>query len=249
MKTNIYHITYTPDTRSASLRFWGCNMICLGCLCKEGVYDHLLKENRLEGSQRIVDSRKKPERMLDLEEVIEYLSGLELERVFFTGEEASVDPHFGTITKVIHEKFHTENVLYTNGYDMASIDDIDTIEVGIKAISEDLHLRYTGRPVGPVKENFIKYAASGKKLTAASILIPGLVEAEEIEKIALFIASVNKDIPFFVLPYFPAGDNPWRKTEPWEVEEAAQRVRKYLTHVSNCQGTDQEIVHDVERVF
>jgi pyruvate formate lyase activating enzyme len=248
MKTNIYHITYTPATFSASLRFWGCNMSCLGCLCKEGVYDHLLKENRLHGTTGSLNTIKKPERLLDLDEVLDHLSGLELRRIFLTGEEATLDPHYGEITRIFHEKFNTENVLYTNGYSMGAIKDTDVIEVGIKAISEDLHLRYTGRPVASIKETFRKYASSDVRLTAASILIPGLVEADEILRIAQFVASVNKDIPYFVLPYFPAGNNPWRKTEPWEVEEVVQRVRQYLTNVSGCQGTDTEIVHQVERV-
>ena len=94
----------------------------------------------------------------------------------------------------------------------------------------------------------MKYYNSGVKLTAASILIPGLIEIDEILNIAKFIASVNKDIPYFVLPYFPAGNNPWRKTEPWEVEQVVQLVSKHLTNVSGCQGTDQEIVYEVERV-
>lgn len=224
-------------------------MDCLGCLCKEGVYDHLLKENRLQGTQgSSPPTLKKPERLLDLDEVMAHLSGLELKRIFLTGEEATLDPHYGEITRAFHQRFHTENIVYTNGYREGDMGDTDAIEVGIKAISDDLHLRYTGRPAGPVKENFKRYANADVKLTAASILIPGLVEADEILNIAQFIASVNKEIPFFVLPYFPAGNNPWRKTEPREVAEVVRQTRKYLTNVYGCDGTDQEIIHDVERV-
>jgi len=247
MKTHVYHITHTPATQSASLRFWGCNMACLGCLCKEGIYDHLLKEERL-GGHAIPGTKEKPEHLLDFDEVMARLSPFKLKRIFLTGEEASIDPQYAALTRAFHERFHTENVLYTNGYAMASLDDTDAVEVGIKAFSEELHLRYTGRPARSVQENFKRYAASGVRLTAASILIPGLVEIDEIERIAQFIASVNKDIPYFVLPYFPAGGNPWRKTEPWETAEAMRRVGKYLNNVSSCQGTEQEILYDVERV-
>lgn len=248
MKTNIYHITYTPATRSASLRFWGCNMRCLGCLCKEGLYDHLLKENRLS-SRRLLDNRSKPERFLELDEVIELLSRLILKRIFLTGEEASIDPQYGALTKAFHQRFGTENVLYTNGYEMPPLDDTDTAEIGIKAFSEGLHLHYTGRPVKNIRENFIRYANSGIKLTVASILIPGLVEADEIENIARFIASVDKNIPYFILPYYPAGGNPWRKTKPEEIDEVVALARKHLNYVTGCHGTDQELLYDVERVF
>ena len=77
------------------------------------------------------------------------------------------------------------------------------------------------------------------KITAASILIPGLVEADEIENIALFIAGVDNNIPYFVLPHYPAGDNPWRKTRPEEIDEVVTLVRKHLNHVYGCEGTDR----------
>jgi pyruvate formate lyase activating enzyme len=246
MNTNIYHITYTPETSSASLRFWGCNMSCQGCLCKEGIYDHLLKENRLGAG--IDEERHKPTRFLDLEEVHSRLSTLNLKRIFLTGEEATIDTHYGEITAEFHDKYHTENILYTNGYFKPDIDNTDCVEVGIKAISDDLHKWYTGRPAKTVKENFITYYEAGVKLTAATIFIPGLVENSEIEKIAQFISDVDKNIPYFVLPYFPAGNNPWRKTRPDEIERAVEQVAKYLNHVSGCQGTEQEILYDVQRI-
>lgn len=248
MKTNIYHITHTPATRSASLRFWGCNMHCLGCLCKEGVYDHLLKENRLTDVAQL-DAFREPEDFLEFDEVMEYLSELDLERIFLTGEEASIDPQYAALTKAFHQRFGTENVLYTNGYQMPPLDDTDTVEIGIKAISTGLHLGYTGRPAQMVRDNFVKYASMGMKMTAASILIPGLVEADEIEKIALFIAGVDKNIPYFVLPYYPAGGNPWRKTRPEEIDEVVVLVRQHLNHVYGCEGTDRELLYEVERVF
>ena len=248
MRTNIYHVTYTPATQSASLRFWGCNMNCLGCLCKEGIYDHLLKENRLSDHRRR-DNINKPDRFLGFDEVVEHLSGLPLKRIFLTGEEASIDPQYAALTKAFHQNFGTENVLYTNGYWMPPLEDTDAVEVGIKAFSEDLHRHYTGRSAEKIRENFIKYADSGIKLTAASILIPGLIGADEIENIARFIAGVDKNIPYFILPYYPAGGNPWRKTKPEEVDEVVALARKHLNHVSNCYGTDEELLYGVERVF
>ena len=248
MKTNIYHITYTPAAKTASLRFWGCNMNCLGCLCKEGLYDHLLKENLLSG-ERPLDKDGKPAQFLDFDGVLELLSGLELTRIFLTGKEAAVDPQYAALTKAFHQRLGTENVLYTNGYYVPVLDDTDAVEVGIKAVSDDLHLRYTGCPAKTVRENFINYASSVKKLTAASVVIPGLIEVDEIEKIARFIGNVDANIPYFVLPYYPAGDNPWPKTKPEEIDEAAALARGYLKNVCACYGTDEELLYDVERVF
>lgn len=249
MKTNVYHITYTPATRSASLRFWGCNMDCRGCLCKKEVYDSFLKENLLVGDRRSESNMEPPERFLAFDEVMELLGKLELEKVYLTGEEATVDPHFGEITKAFRERLGTRNSLYTNGYKMPVIDYIDQVEVGIKAFSDKLHRDYTGRPVKKVLDSFTKYYQAGKDLTAASIVIPGYVDAEEIEKIAKFVASVDKTIPYFLLPYFPAGDNPWRKTTEIEVAEAMELAKKHLDNVCGCKGTQEELLYEVIRVF
>ena len=85
MKTNIYHITYTPAPKSASLRFWGCNMDCRGCLCKKEVYDSLLKENLLVGDRRSESNIVPPEKFLAFDEVMEHLSKLELKKIYLEG--------------------------------------------------------------------------------------------------------------------------------------------------------------------
>ncbi|XUX00730.1 MAG: radical SAM protein [Dehalogenimonas sp.] len=221
-------------------------MTCQGCLCKEGIFDHLLKEYRTGKESRT--QQFKPSRFLNLEEVDRQLSSLNLKRIFLTGEEATIDPHYAEITADFHARYHTENILYTNGFFKPSTANTDSVEIGIKAISDDLHKWYTGRDVNIVKKNFIKYYDDGINLTAATIFIPGLVEKEEIEKVARFISSVDKKIPYFVLPYFPAGNNPWRKTNLTEIEQTVQVASKYLYNVSGCQGTEQEILFDVQRV-
>jgi len=249
MKTNIYHITYTPATRSASLRFWGCNMDCRGCLCKKEVYDSLLKENLLVGERRSKSNIEPPKKFLDFDEVMKLLSELELEKIYLTGEEATVDPHFGDLTKAFRERLGTRNSLYTNGYKMPVIDYIDQVEVGIKAYSDELHRDYTGRPVKKVLDNFVKYHQAGKELTAASIVIPGYVDADEVEQVARFVAGVDKSIPYFLLPYFPAGDNPWRKTTEKEVAAAVKLAEKHLENVCGCKGNQEELLYEVVKVF
>jgi len=249
MKTNIYHITYTPATKSASLRFWGCNMNCRGCLCKKEVYDSLLKDNLLVGERRSESNTEPPERFLEFDEVMKLLNKLELEKIYLTGEEATIDPRFGELTRAFREKLGARNCLYTNGYKMPVIDYIDQVEVGIKAYSEQLHRDYTGRSVKKVLDNFRKYYQAGKDLTAASIVIPGYVDAGEIESVAKFVASVDKSIPYYLLPYFPSGDNPWRKTTEQEVAAAVRLAEKHLENVCGCKGNQEELLYEVIRIF
>ena len=64
------------------------------------------------------------------------------------------------------------------------------------------------------------------------MLIPGLIEATEIEKIAEFISTIDRSITLRIDAYFPAGDNPWPAASAAEVEAAAVLARKHLNKIS-----------------
>lgn len=69
-------------------------------------------------------------------------------------------------------------------------------------------------------------------LTATTLLVPGYVDADEVEKIAKFIASIDRNIPYSLLifhPDFKMRDLPI--TPQREVYEALDRAKKYLKKV------------------
>jgi len=70
-------------------------------------------------------------------------------------------------------------------------------------------------------------------LTATTLLIPGYIDKEEIEKIAKFISSLNPDIPYSLLafhPDFKMRDMP--VTTKKLAEECYEAATKHLNKVN-----------------
>jgi pyruvate-formate lyase-activating enzyme len=248
--TRIHHIAYTPEQKEAVLHYWGCTFNCRGCSTKKGITDWNLKENEALLQDRVSAPKfvKAPERFLEFDELMSMLGQLQLKRVLHQGQEAQLDPMYPQITKAIHERFNVPNVLYTNGYRMPPLEDTDQVEIGIKAITESLHLDYTGKSNKTVMENLKAIHAMGKKIIVESILIPGYIDVEETERIAEFVASVDKNIFYVILAYFTAGDNPWRRPTKDEIDSAVAAARKHLPRVYGVYGNEPSVFH-VKNLF
>ena len=133
--------------------------------------------------------------------------------------------------------------MLTNGLKLADMSDIDEVIFSIKAVSPDMHRAYTGKDNAAILDNLRKLAGSGKTMQAETVLIPGLIEATEIEQIAKFISGIDRNITLRIDAYFPAGYNPWRAATAAEVEAAAVLARKHLNRIS-CLTLDMKRTGD-----
>lgn len=84
------------------------------------------------------------------------------------------------------------------------------IKFDIKAFEEKIHIALCGNPNSRTLENFKflaeNYFGSRKNLpemSACTLLVPGYINCEEIEKISLFISEVNENIPYSLLIFHP----------------------------------------------
>lgn len=229
----VYHVVYEPTPKSAVFHHWTeCNLNCQGCFCQTEKLDFGLFDDALE---RLAD--KPPETaplnfLESVDEVLETLSGYELKRAVFIGTEPTLDPDLPALARALHHKYGSYNILLTNGVRLCDLSDIDELIFSLKAVSDDIYLNYTGRSNVKTLDNFKTVHASGKKLQAECLLIPGLIEADEIEKIAKFVAAIDEDITLRIDGYFPIPGKPWRGTTPQEVAEAAKRAVKHLSKVN-----------------
>lgn len=244
---NIYHISYAPEVRQAYIHFWGCNMKCRACLCLKEIYDCHLEEtrHRIFGQKGFPET---PEQFLGIEEVLDLLAGLDLKVVFFMGMEPTEDAGLADLARELRDRFGTRHILLTNGYRLSPLRDIDEVVLSIKAVSEDVHLDYTGKGNAETLRNLRTIYSMEKKLLVESILIPDYIDREEIGRIAAFIASVDISIPYRIDPYLPVGDNPWRRPTAEEMKEAAAEAGKHLLNVSFL-AVNEEIKFRVERIF
>lgn len=84
------------------------------------------------------------------------------------------------------------------------------IKFDLKAYDEQLNQALTGISNKQTLRNFTEIAKLiGRReepplLVASTLLIPGYVEAEEVSKLAHFIAKLNPEIPYSLLAFYPA---------------------------------------------
>ena len=246
---NVYHISHVPAAKTAHIFFWGCNMSCRGCVLKEEIYDWHMEETRQARLRKIGGPPQLPRRFLKLEEVMDILRGLEVAKVIFLGAEPTIDPELPRLARLLHEELQTYNILLTNGLELPPLDDIDEVCFSIKAYTDSLHYDYTGTSNQKALQNFIAISQKGGiKLRTESVLIPGYIDCPEVEKIAQFIAGVDRNIPYRIDGYIPVGDNPWRRPTAEEVEKAVNIAKRHLLQVSSLHGGKKPTVK-IERVF
>jgi pyruvate formate lyase activating enzyme len=83
------------------------------------------------------------------------------------------------------------------------------IKFDLKAFSEEIHQALTGVSNSQTLKNFAALAARVKErpevplLTGSTLLVPGYVDLEEIHGLARFIASLDPDIPYSLLAFYP----------------------------------------------
>lgn len=243
----VYHITYAPELMEVCLFLDGaCNFSCYGCISKFHPEDCHLDEA----------PRETKNKTLSKEEVISYIAPLSFKRAAFLGMEPTVDSDFLALAKELKAQFFTYNILITNGYKYVENKAIDEACVSIKTISKKIFKDFTGRNNPEcILKNFKRYASIPRlKVRAESILIPGYIDKDEIEKIAKFIASIDYTIPYRIDGYIPSNayspnkiNNFTRPTEN-EMREAKIIVEKYLKNVSILHS-GVKVKHKVERIY
>jgi pyruvate formate lyase activating enzyme len=106
------------------------------------------------------------------------------------------------------------------------------IKFDLKAYDEILHTVLTGESNRRTLENFARAARRiGERpepplVIASTLLVPGYVDATEVERIARFIAGIDPRIPYALLgfaPHFHMVDLPRTSVRHAEEAEAAAR--------------------------
>ena len=83
------------------------------------------------------------------------------------------------------------------------------IKFDLKAWDDNLHRALTGNTNGRTLENFRRAAARISErpdpplLVASTLLVPGYIDAEEVGKLAAFVAAIDPDIPYSILGFHP----------------------------------------------
>jgi len=189
----------------------------------------------------------RPELFPALAEFKKTLAGLAAERVFFMGGEPTIAPDLPELLHFAKHELGLETALgHTNGSRLP-IADLDMANVGFKAWDEQLHLTFTGRPKSLIYDNFKTAFHSGMKMKANIILIPGLVEIEQIAAIAEWLSRLSTEIPLHINGYIPVPGQPFEKPSDMNVADVVDACRQYLNTVDSSNISPETAVGLSER--
>jgi pyruvate formate lyase activating enzyme len=117
------------------------------------------------------------------------------------------------------------------------------IKFDLKAFDEDLNVALTGISNRRTLENFARAARRFNErrqpplLVASTLLVPGYVDRDQVDKIAQFIAALDPQIPYALLafaPHFYMSDLPCTSaSEAQEAAVAARAAGLYHVRVGN----------------
>ena len=111
---------------------------------------------------------------------------------------------------------------------------LDDVHIDLKAYSQKLHEWYTGKSNQRVLDAIALLNESSLNLNfeVITVFIPGIVDKEEIERIAKFLSSIGENIKYRIIRYVPVGNLSRRPTEE-EIKEAVSVAKKYLSNVTS----------------
>ncbi|MGC8779021.1 MAG: radical SAM protein [Candidatus Caldatribacteriaceae bacterium] len=202
--------------------YGGCHFDCL--FCQNWHHHHLLKEEPA---------------LLSVEELVKAIHARVACICFFGGDPIPQVGHALALSRKV--KGRVRICWETNGAVHPEIlkkmlavsrESGGILKFDLKAFDEGLHLALTGVSNRLTFQNFAWAATEAQKfpqvtVVASTLLVPGYVTEEEVEKIASFIASLNPEIPYALLgfaPNFFMEDLP--PTSIHHAEEALKRCRE-----------------------
>jgi pyruvate formate lyase activating enzyme len=226
-----YRITYNRKHDFATVHNYGCTFRCPICSYK-------LKSGA-NGTPGLAYPR--PERYLSADEIKDALLSADPGSVHFMGGEPTVSNMLPEILDFVKNEMGAETMLgHTNGINL-SIKNLDAANVGLKAWDEATHMTVTGTEKSKIFGEFEAAARRGMRLSANMIYIPGLVDLDQIESTAEYIAGLGS-IPFHIMGYIPVPGQTYRRPTKDEMEEAKRVAEKHIPGVKYSHLSPEQVL-------
>lgn len=230
--TDIYHIVKFTEDSSIYIFFKNCNLSCRGCIKKNTPWDsHISNEDRKKLP------KLKDVETLDLERLKAMINPMKIKRAVLGGGEPTVDPNIHRIIHILNKE-GIYPILLTNAYDLEEKFTDKLVKYGLKeicismkSIDEKVHKKHTSVPNERILKNFKLLTNKRIKIRAESVLIPGLVGTEEIERIAEFISRIDPKIPLRIDPFKEVPSLDYPTPSQAKIREALAKAEKHLENV------------------
>lgn len=211
---------YLPGSKAFSIGTIGCNFKCDFC-------------QNFEISQRkeIIGEE------ISCEQLVDNAIKTGCKSIAYTYNEPAIFIEFVKDIAKLSKKKGLKNILVTNGYlskesfDYIS-DYIDAMNIDLKG-NEEFYKKYCKGKLQPVLDIIKRAYGAGIHIEITTLIIPGLNDnPKDLEKIAKFIASVDKKIPWHISRFFPMYKRLDKNiTSITTLENTYKMGKKYLKYV------------------
>ncbi len=215
---------FMPGTKAFSIGTVGCNFKCLWCQNYD--ISQASKSGKIFGEE------------ISPEEIVKKALESGCKSIAYTYNEPAIFLEFVKDTARIAKEKGLKNVLVTNGYfseeSFSYISDyVDAMNIDLKSFSDANYKKYCGARLQPVLDTIKKAHEKGIHIEITTLIVPNVNDSKaELEKIAKFIASIDKNIPWHLSRFFPMYKMPDNEITPIETLKTAYEIgKKYLTHV------------------
>lgn len=197
-KKPLYH--FLPSSKVFSVGTVGCNFRCQFC-----------QNWQISQFPKMHDESKILNCGIDLspKKIVAICKKEKIPAIAYTYNEPAVFFEYTYDTAKLASKNGIKNIYVSNGYETIEALEmiapyLDAANIDLKSFSEDFYKKICGARISPVKKN-IKWLYKNKiHLEITTLLITGKNDSdEEINRIAKFIASISKNIPWHISRFFP----------------------------------------------
>ena len=230
-------------------RIWitlsGCNFKCKGCFSI--ARDTIGEPMTVDGLINWVEKSNRA-----------YNGNTLLQDAVITGGEPTLDKDFllDLVLKLKRSVGVKHITLSTNGYllDRKYVMELkeaglDVVKLDIKAYTNSIHLWYTGMSNRPVLKAARYLWESKLDFRVETVLMPEIVDVEEIERIASFLAQIDPGIKYKVIKFAPgeAREKVTRRPSDDEIQLAVNSASKYLRNVAGGKACVQQFAPQNQR--
>lgn len=228
-----HSITYNSKYRFATLHHYGCVFRCPVCSYK--------LHSGPEGRPGYAWPR--PKGFLTTEQIKAVLQTVDITTLYFMGGEPTMARNLPELLDFGKNQLKVRTYLgHCNGWRL-DLPYLDGANVGLKAWDPQVHRAYTGREKDLIFGNFARAFAAGLDLKANVVFVPGLVDLDQVEAIAAWLARLSHAIPFHIMGYIPVPGQPYPRPSAEQMEEAVSRCRHHLQHVGMSHLSAEQARH------
>lgn len=226
-KKPLFHLL--PGSLSYSIATYGCNFRCLHC--QNASISQVNRDTPLESSGIL----RKPD------DIVRRALDHGCRSISYTYVEPTIFYEFAYDCCTAAVERGLKNVFVSNGYmsetvarELAPV--LAAINIDLKAFTDDFYRKICGARLQPVMDNIVRFHELGVWVEVTTLVIPGLNDSgEELTRIASFLASIDRSIPWHVTGYYPTYKMSGPKAPPPTSDCTLQMARQI--------GLDQGLHH------